>query len=94
MRKLPAEFKSPNFDDADKEPPVQIDIYVGGKVRWSELLIPSGLKVIDERLEAHGFTSADKNVLEGKVFDLTSKKPVAAALRWNPSNRDRGVIRK
>jgi hypothetical protein len=80
-RKLPAEFKSPNFDDADKEAPVQIDIYVGGKVRWSELLIPSGLKVIDERLEAHGFTTADKNVLEGKVFDLTSKKPVAAALR-------------
>ena len=84
IRKLPAEFKSPNFDDADKEPPVQIDIYVGGKVRWSELLIPHGLKVIDERLEAHGFTSADKNVLEGKVFDLISKKPVAAALRLEP----------
>jgi Carboxypeptidase regulatory-like domain len=81
QRKLPVEYRPPDFDAADKEPPVQIDIYVGGKVHWSELLIPHGLEVIDERLEAHGFTSADRIVLEGKVFDLASKKPLTAALR-------------
>ncbi len=67
--------------DADRGPPAQIDIYAGGNLRWSDVNIPEGLEVSDERLEAHGFTSADGLVLEGKVLDLATKKPIPARMQ-------------
>jgi len=81
VRKLTADLKPPDVRDADKGPPVQIDVYTGGKVRWSNVLVPAGLEVIDERLQAHGFTTADGNVLEGKVVDSITRKPVAARMQ-------------
>ncbi len=52
---------------ADDGPPSQIDVYTGGNIKWEDVRIPAGLKVVDQRLEAHGFTPADGIVLEGKV---------------------------
>lgn len=66
---------------ADDEPPAQIDVYTGGNIKWDDVRIPAGLKVVDQRLEAHGFTLADGIVLEGKVRDLATKKPVSAMMR-------------
>ena len=45
------------------------------------MTVPAGLEVSDERLEAHGFTSADGVVLEGKVLDLATKQPIAAKMQ-------------
>jgi hypothetical protein len=59
-------------------PPPEIEVYVGGKVRWSDVTVPAGIEVSDERLEAHGFTLADGPVLEGKVVDLATGQPIAA----------------
>ncbi len=66
------------FHDVDKCPPPEIDVYTGGKVRWSKVTVPTGIEVSDERLEAHGFTLADGPVLEGKVVDLATRQPIAA----------------
>jgi hypothetical protein len=70
-----------NIRDADTCPPPQIDVYTGGNVRWSDVTIPEGIEVIDEQLEAHGFTLADGTVLEGKVVDLATRQPLAARMR-------------
>lgn len=81
LRNLPADLKPPDLGEDDKEPPAQIDVYVGGKICWASVLVPAGLELIDERLEAHGFTSADGIVLEGHAVDAATKKPLAARLR-------------
>ena len=64
--------------EIDQCPPPAIDVYVGGKIRWSDVTVPAGIEVSDERLEAHGFTLADGPVLEGKVVDLATGQPIAA----------------
>jgi hypothetical protein len=78
VRQLPAELNPLKPSDAESEPPAQIDVYVGGNVRWKDVVVPPGLQVIDERLEAHGFALTDGTVLEGNVIDLATKQPIAA----------------
>jgi hypothetical protein len=79
LRKLPPDLKPPGFGHGG--PPAEIDVFVGGNVRWSDVVVPKGLEVVDERLQAHGLTSADGVVLEGEVRDLTTNKPIAARLQ-------------
>jgi hypothetical protein len=45
------------------------------------VIVPKGLEIVDQRLEAHGFSPADGVVLEGKVTNLETKKPLAARMR-------------
>ena len=80
LHKLPPDLKPADLGDADAGPPAQIDVYAGGNIRWSDVTVPKGLTVVDERLEAHGFTPADGTVLEGKVVDLTTQQPLAARI--------------
>lgn len=81
LRKMPADINPIPAGDFDKGPPAQIDVYTGGSLKWSDVTVPKGLEVVDERLEGHGFTRADGLVLEGKVTDLATGKPVAARMR-------------
>jgi hypothetical protein len=81
LRKLPADLNPTGAGDADKGAPSHIDVYTGGTLRWSDVIVPEGLEVIDQRLGAHGFTTADGIVLEGKVVDLATKRPLAARMR-------------
>jgi hypothetical protein len=81
QRGLPVDLRAIDGRDADKGPPAQIDVYTGGNLRWSDVTVPNGLEVVDERLEAHGFTLADGIVLEGKVTDLSTGRPIAARVR-------------
>lgn len=67
--------------EAENGPPAQIDVYTGGNIKWEDVRVPPGLKVKDMRLEAHGYTLADGVVLEGKVVDLVTKKPLSAMVR-------------
>ncbi len=78
LRKLPADLNPTDPTDADAGPPSQIDVYTGGSIHWSDVNVPKGLTVVDQRLEAHGFTPDDKTVLEGIVIDLATKQPTAA----------------
>ena len=61
--------------------PLVLTAYVGGDILFEKIEIPKGVKVLDERLEAHGFTAADGHVLEGKVYDVATRRPVAARVR-------------
>jgi hypothetical protein len=75
LRKLPGDLNP--TDTADAGPPAQIDVFTG-KLRWADVTIPKGIAVVDQGLEAHGFTTADGLVLEGKVTDLATRLPIAA----------------
>jgi hypothetical protein len=81
LRQLPADLNPTDPNDADNGPPSQIDVYTGGTINWADVTVPKGLKIVDLRLEAHGFTLADDVVLEGKVTDLATKKPLIAKVR-------------
>jgi protocatechuate 3,4-dioxygenase beta subunit len=80
-RRMPAELRPINQRDAVKGPPAQLDIYTGGTLRWSDVVVPKGLEIVDERLEGHGFSPGDGIVLEGKVADLATGRPIAARMR-------------
>lgn len=76
QRGLPAGFRA-----VEGEPILaQIDVYTGGFVRWADVIVPKGIEVVDERLEAHGFKATDGTVIEGKVVDLATMKPLMATL--------------
>lgn len=76
QRGLPAGFRAVEGDPVL----VQVDVYTGGFVRWADVVVPKGIEVLDERLEAHGFKVTDGTVLEGTVIDLATKKPMQATL--------------
>src|SRR5262249_55586027 len=78
LRQLPADLNP--TDAADTGPPTQIDVFTANLL-WADVKLPEGLQVIDQRLEAHGFKAADGAVLEGKVIDLATKKPIAATMQ-------------
>ena len=78
QRQLPVGMSS-----VGKRDPVvlaQLDVYTGGSIRWTKVKVPEGLDVIDQRLEAHGFTLDDGVVLEGKVVDVETRNPMKATL--------------
>jgi len=81
LRKLPGDLNPIGPKDAANGPPAQIDVYTGGNIKWADVTVPKGLTIVDQRLEAHGFSTRDGVVLEGKVTDLATKKPVAAKMR-------------
>jgi hypothetical protein len=89
LRKLPADLNPIDPQDADG-PPAQIDIYTGGNIKWQDVVVPGGLKVIDERLEAKGFKIEDGIVLEGKVFDVTTRKPLGARMSLERYDQKKG----
>ena len=78
QRQLPVGISS-----VGKRDPVvlaQLDIYTGGSIRWANVIVPEGFDVIDQRLEAHGFTLEDGVVIEGKVVDVDTRIPLKATL--------------
>ena len=58
----------------------QLDVYTGGSIQWKNVTVPEGVDVVDQRLESHGFTVEDGTVLEGKVIDVATNKPIKASL--------------
>jgi hypothetical protein len=78
LRKLPADLNPTEL--ADTSPPSQIDVFTAG-INWAEVTVPEGIEIIDQRLVAHGFTAQDGVVLEGMVIDLSTRQPIAAAVR-------------
>lgn len=58
----------------------QLDVYAGGSLDWKAIAVPDGVKVVDQRLEAHGFSYSDGIVLEGTATDVASQQPISAKL--------------
>ena len=78
LHQMPADLNP--TDPGDTTPPAQIDVYTAG-IRWADVTVPEGVEVVDQRLEAHGFTAADGIVLEGEVTDLATERAIAATVR-------------
>src|SRR3954454_17313594 len=81
LAKLPPAIKPVDMGDDKTGPPTQIDVYTGGHIQWADVVVPKGIEVIDERLEAHGVSPADGTVLEGSITDLETKKPLAGRVK-------------
>ncbi len=81
LSRLPAGINPTDARDRSDGPPSQIDVYTGGNVRWAEVKVPAGLEVVDERLESHGFTTADGVVLEGKITNVADRMPIAGQVK-------------
>ncbi|MHB8862959.1 MAG: carboxypeptidase regulatory-like domain-containing protein [Pirellulaceae bacterium] len=81
LRRLPSDLQPADARDADSGPPAEIMVYTGGHVRWTDVKVPAGLELIDQRLETHGFNVSDGIVLEGHVVDLETGKPLAARVQ-------------
>lgn len=77
LAKLPPALKPGDMGNDKTGPPTQIDVYTGGHIQWADVVVPKGIEVTDERLEAHGVSAADGTVLEGTITDLDTKKPLA-----------------
>src|SRR5262245_15823338 len=91
LRKLPADLNPTGPGDDKDGPPAQIDVYTGGNIKWADVTVPKGLKIVDQRLEAHGFKVKDGLVLEGKVIDLATNKPIAAKMRLVETQKGKTV---
>lgn len=61
------------------EPIPTITVYTAA-LRWSDVQVPEGIEVIDNRMEAHGFKLSDGRVIEGHVTAGTGK-PLVAKIR-------------
>jgi hypothetical protein len=93
LRRLPPDVNPTDPADADNGPPAQIEVYTGGNVKWADVVVPKGFTIVDQRLEAHGFTPADGVVLDGKVTDLATKKPLAAMVRLESLQGQKQVVK-
>jgi hypothetical protein len=80
LRDMPADLQ-PREVSEDAGPPAELHVYIGDNIRWSDVQIPDGVEVVDNRMEAHGFTPGDGIVLEGTITDLATKRPTAGRIR-------------
>ena len=78
LRTLPADLNPTEL--ADTAPPSQIEVYTAN-LTWADVTVPEGIQVVDNRLVAHGYTAEDGAVIEGKVTDLATGRPIAATMR-------------
>lgn len=68
-------FRGELSDNASSLP--TLHVYAGGRVKWADVRVPTGITVTDERLEAHGFSLNDGTVLQGQITDLVTGKPLS-----------------
>jgi hypothetical protein len=80
LKDVPVSIRPRDVEGDQESPPMQIEIYTGGNIRWDDVIVPAGIEVIDEQLEAHGFKAEDGTVIEGCIIDLSEGKPLAARI--------------
>lgn len=68
-------------DKIDLAEPIAVVHVYTANVPWKQVVVPSGIEVVDDRLEAHGFTANDGIVIGGQVTDIVTRKPVAAVIQ-------------
>jgi hypothetical protein len=81
QQKLPPDLRPSDLGDPESGPPVQMNVYTGGDFRWQDVTVPPEIEVDDRRLEAHGLSTEDGVVLEGRIFDVQGEQPLAAKIR-------------
>jgi protocatechuate 3,4-dioxygenase beta subunit len=79
LRQLPADINPTSGEDEEKGPPIVINVYTGGNIKWADVKVPKEIEIDDQRLEAHGYKVSDGVVFEGVVSDAETGKPIAGA---------------
>lgn len=88
QKRLPPRLSA--LSDASEAAPIpEICIYCAS-VRWSEIQVPPGIEIVDQRLEAHGFKISDGRVIEGSIKDAASGQPLPATVRVESIQRKPG----
>jgi protocatechuate 3,4-dioxygenase beta subunit len=61
-------------------PAPRLDVYIGGgAIVWSQVVVPDGLQVTDERAESAPVKPVGGGLICGDVFDMSTGKPIAGA---------------
>ncbi|HZZ43928.1 MAG TPA: carboxypeptidase regulatory-like domain-containing protein [Tepidisphaeraceae bacterium] len=64
-------------------PPPSLAVNIAGPdgkgIDWTQIKLPPGITLVDERATSAGYDRADASVLRGDVYDLLSSKPIPAA---------------
>jgi hypothetical protein len=72
--------QGPFYLDRRPVPAPRIDLYVGGgAIIWEKVKVPQNLLVIDKRPQSISPEFAGGGLVRGKVFDLSTGKPIAGA---------------
>ena len=77
QKNLPAGMSA--IPNDQNEPIATITVHTAS-LRWSDVKVPAGIELIDNRMEAHGFKLSDGRVIEGKVTNEEGK-PLQAKIR-------------
>lgn len=88
LSKLPPDLNP--TDKNDQGPPAVITVYTGGRIRWDRVQVPEGIQVIDNRMEAHGYSVVDGNVLEGTLAAIETGEPLAGRVQLRPIGTSAG----
>jgi len=68
----------PNFRKAVAAP--RIDIYIGsGSIVWEDVKVPKNVVVIDKRPSSVAPEFAGYGLIQGKVFDMATRRPISGA---------------
>ena len=67
-------------NDKSTEPFAELHVYTGGLVDWKQIRVPDGIEVVDNRLESHGFSIADRRVIEGQIINFDTNQPLMATV--------------
>lgn len=89
QRRMPKELTSIR-DPAGTSPVLEIELYIGGLVKWSDVVVPEGIEVVDNTLATHGYKLSDGVVLEGTVLDKATQLPLVATIELKSVDRGKG----
>jgi hypothetical protein len=78
LRSLPPDLNPTGGKETS--PPAVLDIYMAN-FKFSDLVIPRGLEFVDNRLEGHGFTTADGIVFTGTAMDVADNVRLEATVK-------------
>ena len=67
-------------NDKSMEPVAELHVYTGGLVDWKQIRVPNGIDVVDNRLESHGFSIADRRIVEGQIINFDNNQPLMASV--------------
>ena len=72
-------------------PPPTIDVWTGGDIDWSQVEVPKGIEVVDDRLSAAPIQPIEGGVVEGTVTSMTNLRalPGAEIAVWRMERRER-----
>jgi hypothetical protein len=80
QKKMPVALSAFRHGDSEESPVPEMRFYAGGSIDWKDVIVPKGIEVVDKRLQSRGFTIQDGRVLEGRITEFGTGRPVAGTI--------------